>query len=303
MPASYTQGRNEVRWRPEQKTNSAPPWSKFGAPMIKSEFFRRQIYCIEESNCDIVGTFLFGASSSNAAPLQWFSAPIVNWRPGNCAPHSSLRPCLHQATIFLPSRTSNLLGFVAKEPNCLQHAVSWGLHICFTQHQRSPFHRVGTHGFSNWDTHLYQPHNNSSVHLTTTTTKVRGSGRITDGMRSGWTILRESVLPSPTSAPTLLEWPCQESVGPAWPLPAYRNWTWPLLRLKYGLAMGTNWLKKCRSKYGLAMGTVKYGLAMGTNWNKKCRSQYRTIAFPWLNWYLFGYNYKKFVSTCILYAI
>jgi len=23
----YTQGHNEVGWRPEQKTNSAPPWS------------------------------------------------------------------------------------------------------------------------------------------------------------------------------------------------------------------------------------------------------------------------------------
>jgi len=52
-----TQGRNEVKWGPEQKTNSAPPWSKFGAPMVKSEYFRRQIYCIEESTCDIVGTF------------------------------------------------------------------------------------------------------------------------------------------------------------------------------------------------------------------------------------------------------
>ena len=40
-----------------KKTNSAPPWSKFGAPMIESEFFRRQICCIEESTCDIAGTF------------------------------------------------------------------------------------------------------------------------------------------------------------------------------------------------------------------------------------------------------
>jgi len=28
---------------------------KFGAPMFETEFFRKQIYCIEESTCDIVG--------------------------------------------------------------------------------------------------------------------------------------------------------------------------------------------------------------------------------------------------------
>ena len=58
------QGCNETIWRPGQKANSARPlvepalpWPKFGAPVVESEFFRRQIYCIEESTCDIVGTF------------------------------------------------------------------------------------------------------------------------------------------------------------------------------------------------------------------------------------------------------
>ena len=59
----YTRGHNEVRWRPGQKTNSAPPWSKFGAPMVKSEFFRRQIYCIEDSR-GRWGTVGLGAQSS-----------------------------------------------------------------------------------------------------------------------------------------------------------------------------------------------------------------------------------------------
>ena len=35
----------------------APTWSKFGAPMVEPELFRKQIYCTEESTCDIVGTF------------------------------------------------------------------------------------------------------------------------------------------------------------------------------------------------------------------------------------------------------
>jgi len=44
------------------------PWAKtkFGAPMFEPEVFRKQVYCIEESTCDIVRTFrlppqLFGA--------------------------------------------------------------------------------------------------------------------------------------------------------------------------------------------------------------------------------------------------
>jgi len=45
-------GKKQIR-RPPGRT----PWSEFGAPMIKSEFFRTQIYCVEESTCDMVGTF------------------------------------------------------------------------------------------------------------------------------------------------------------------------------------------------------------------------------------------------------
>jgi len=31
--------------------------SKFGAPIFEPEVFRKQMYCIEESTCDLVGTF------------------------------------------------------------------------------------------------------------------------------------------------------------------------------------------------------------------------------------------------------
>jgi len=31
--------------------------SKFGAPVFEPEVFRKQIYCIEEGSCDIVGIF------------------------------------------------------------------------------------------------------------------------------------------------------------------------------------------------------------------------------------------------------
>ena len=68
------------------------------------------------------------------------------------------------------------------------------------------------HGASNRDTHLCPPHSNSSAHLTTTT-YVRRSGRITNGMWSGWTTLRDSLLSSAVPAPTLLKWPFREQCG------------------------------------------------------------------------------------------
>jgi len=41
------QGRNDVRWRPGQESSLA-------APMFEAEVFRKQMYYIEESTCDIV---------------------------------------------------------------------------------------------------------------------------------------------------------------------------------------------------------------------------------------------------------
>jgi len=38
--------------------------SKFGGPMFETEVFRKHMYCIEESTCDIVGPF--------RRPTQWF---------------------------------------------------------------------------------------------------------------------------------------------------------------------------------------------------------------------------------------
>jgi len=60
--------------------------SKFGTPMFEPEVFRKQIYFIKESTCDIVGTF---------------RRPIVIRRPENCShfAHPSLRPLLCQKRI------------------------------------------------------------------------------------------------------------------------------------------------------------------------------------------------------------
>jgi len=66
----------------------------------------------------------------------------------------------------------------AMEPGHLLHSVLTGL-------------PAQMDGVLNCDTLLCLPHNNSSVHLTTTT-YVRHIGWIINGRRSGWTALRES---------------------------------------------------------------------------------------------------------------
>jgi len=53
---------------------------------------------------------------------------------------------------------------VAKEQTV--SSTPWSLDTCSTQH--SPVHRVRMRGVSNRDTRWYPPHNNLSVHLTTT---------------------------------------------------------------------------------------------------------------------------------------
>jgi len=52
--------------------------SKFGDPMFELEAFRKEIYCIEESTCEIVETF--------RRHKQTFGAPAVIQRPGNWPP-------------------------------------------------------------------------------------------------------------------------------------------------------------------------------------------------------------------------
>ena len=93
------------------------------------------------------------------------------------------------------------------------------------------------YGALNRDTHLYPPHKKSSVHLTTT--YVRRSGRITIGMRSGWTTPQGSAFSSPTPSPIPLEWPSQEAPGSgltaSTPVsgvsaPVCTNGVWPPLR-------------------------------------------------------------------------
>jgi len=51
---------------------------KFGAPIFEPEIFRKQMYCIEECTCDIVGIFwrpaIIRRPRSISAPPEWFGA-------------------------------------------------------------------------------------------------------------------------------------------------------------------------------------------------------------------------------------
>jgi len=65
--------------------------SKFGAPMPEPEVFQKQMYCVEESTFDIVGTF-------RRPTVIWY--PLVIRRPGNCAPLAPSR--------YAPESTTSL---------------------------------------------------------------------------------------------------------------------------------------------------------------------------------------------------
>jgi len=57
--------------------------SKFGAPMFEPDIFRKHLYCIEKSTCDIIGTFRRPRSDSapgELCPLGKGRIQGVLWR-------------------------------------------------------------------------------------------------------------------------------------------------------------------------------------------------------------------------------
>jgi len=65
--------------------------SKFGTPMFEPKVFQKQMYCIEESTCDIVGTFRrlpqsFGAPPhSESADIEVMAEFLKILKPVSCA--------------------------------------------------------------------------------------------------------------------------------------------------------------------------------------------------------------------------
>jgi len=117
------QGRNEVIWRPGKKTNSAPPWS-YRLPHGRSlatlrsnlSYFEGKFTVLKKVLVTLLG--LFGASRNNSAPLQWSSDPVVNLRPGNCAPFApSLRPWFKRCalTFYATTRMCKVFVFLSTD--------------------------------------------------------------------------------------------------------------------------------------------------------------------------------------------
>ena len=130
-------------------------------------------------------------------PVLQCSYPPYRLRHQRCLANSDWMPMS-----YISGQPSN----PCRHPTCWassqwSHTVSSTLcHGAWTPFH-SALHRVKIHGVSNWYTHLYPPHNNSLVHLKTTT-YVRRTGRITNGMRSGRTTPQACAFSSQTPAPT-----------------------------------------------------------------------------------------------------
>jgi len=77
--------------------------SKFGAPMFEAEVFRKQIYCIEESTCDTVGTFWRPHSNLAPGELRLLAPPC--YAPARLV---VLKSCLVPKWIYLNNLVERL---------------------------------------------------------------------------------------------------------------------------------------------------------------------------------------------------
>ena len=150
-----------------------------------------------------------------------------------CSAHSHPPQCRLAICVWMPVSYTSGQPFIRRNGATLSLARrAMSPDTCSTQ--RSPVHRVQMHGASNRDTHLYPPHNNSSVFLTTT--YVRRTGRITNVMRSGQTTPQDSAFLFEIRYPPSRNDLPKKSLCPAWP-PPHRCRAFPLLfvQMRYGL--------------------------------------------------------------------
>ena len=84
--------------------------------------YRKQIYCVEESSCDIVATF-------RRSPPQSFGAPTVIWRPGVCVPlvppRYAAAPLIYMNWIDSHSQVEEGVKFVSCRINRLLFQTIW----------------------------------------------------------------------------------------------------------------------------------------------------------------------------------
>jgi len=205
------------------------PWSNVG--QVAHVGYRRHLESLRKK-LTLRVALLRRLAGSGATTLRTATLGLVHSTAEYCAPvwwrsayTRFIGPAINHALrivsgCLLPTPADNLPILTGIQPAELRRnratlslaGLPWGLDNSSTQH--SLVHRVQMHDASNRDTHLYPPHNNSLVYLTTTT-YVRRTGRITNGMRIGRTVPQDSAFSSPTPANTPPERPPKKSLDAA----------------------------------------------------------------------------------------
>ena len=114
----FAQVRNEVRRRPGQEASLAPRVRTWGLSEGNLLYWRKNLW-----NCWDFST----PPADIWRPPQWFGAPIMIWRPGNCAPLAppSLRPWVWNRRCEHKLKTSR------NQTMVLAHASRESRLVCF----------------------------------------------------------------------------------------------------------------------------------------------------------------------------
>jgi len=100
--------------------------SKLGAPMFEPEVFRNKMHCIEESTCDIVGTWNLELGTFRR-PHSHLALPAVIRRPDNCAPFPPRRYALNVSQFLAWGMLLQKVG----ETSVNNWEISYGLEFLF----------------------------------------------------------------------------------------------------------------------------------------------------------------------------
>jgi len=162
------------------------------------ESLRKMLTYITRRTLEVACWFRLGCWSNNVAKTHPIAqvhstteyCALVWWRSAHTRLNDlAIKDALRIVTGCLrPTPADNLPCLADAQPTELRRkgaTLSLSRRAMAPEHllHCSPVHRVRMHGASNRDTHLYPPHNNSSIQLTTTS--VRRCEPITNGMRSG----------------------------------------------------------------------------------------------------------------------
>ena len=246
-----SQQQGSWKWAESQLNNEILPFCSepkyLGIPLDRSLTYRRHLESLRKkltSQVALLGRLAGSGWGAGATTLRTATLAPVHSTAEYCPPVwcCSVHTCLIDPTIndalrfvtgcLRPTQADNLPILAGIQPAELRRSgatLSLGRRLDTCSTLRSPVHRVQMHGASNLDTHLCPPHSNSSVFLTTTT-YVRRSGRIINGMP---TTPQDSAFNSRHRYPPSRNDVPKKSLGLAQP-PSHRCRTFPPLFVQMG---------------------------------------------------------------------